>query len=75
MMSTHNFIRLFIIFVIVVIVIVVIIVIITLSSSENQPNPYDEHTKVDSHHEGDGCHDNALAVLKVSEQYFMLFEA
>ena len=59
MMSTHNFIRLFIIFVIVVIVIVVIIVIITLSSSENQPNPYDEHTKVDSHHEGDGCHDNA----------------
>ena len=68
MMSTHNFIRLFIIFVIVVIVIVVIIVIITLSSSENQPNPYDEHTKVDSHHEGDGCHDNALAVLKVSEQ-------
>ena len=68
MMSTHNFIRLFIIFVIVVIVILVIIVIITLSSSENQPNPYDEHTKVDSHHEGDGCHDNALAVLKVSEQ-------
>ena len=70
MMSTHNFTIIIVVVtvIVIIVVIVVIIVIITLSSSENQPNPYDEHTKVDSHHEGDGCHDNALAVLKVSEQ-------
>ena len=61
MMSTHNLtiiiivvIVIVIIVVIFVVVVVVIIVIITLSSFENQPNPYDKHTKVDNHLQVDG---------------------
>ena len=53
MMSTHNL-TIIIIVVIVIVIIVVIIVIITLSSFENQPNPYDKHTKVDNHLQVDG---------------------